>query len=76
MGEITLKEFLFLTVMSHIYVLWFIRTFEMNYEMFVFELNVFYFLGVCLYYGIRCGWYLAIKIDQSDYCKERRKKQE
>lgn len=72
----TIKEFVFLFVVSHLYVLMWINFFETNYCQFVIFLHTIYVLSLIFLYSYDYGWKISERIYDSEYCKNRRKKKE
>ena len=50
---ISIPEFIFLNVVTHIYILFLLRSLEITYETFVLKLCAVYFVGTCFVLGIR-----------------------
>ena len=53
---ITLPEFIFINVVTHIYILFTLRSLHITYETFVINLLILYFIGCCFTFGVRIGW--------------------
>ena len=53
---VTLSEFIFLHVITHIYTLLLIRSLQITYKTFVLNLCALYFLGCCFILSVRIVW--------------------
>ena len=70
------KEFLFLFVVSHLYVLMWIHFFETSYCEFVIFICTVYVLCQIFLFSYDIGWKISERIYDTEYCKNRRKKKE
>ena len=73
---ITPKEFLFLFIVSHLYVLMWIHFFKTSYCEFVIFICAVYVLCQIFLFSYDIGWKISERIYDTEYCKNRRKKKE
>lgn len=58
---ITVPEFLFFHIVSHLYIAYFCNRYSIKYTHWAIYINVIYFVSLCFYYGIKLGWKLGEK---------------